>query len=254
MRGNLNKMKKALDIHHLTVEMGKHRVIDDVSFTVEKGETVAIIGPNGAGKSVLLKAILRLLPKTSGSVQIFGNSHEDYKRVAPLVSYVPQFTPIETSFPLTVSELFDLKTQIDIKRRDNVLRQVGAFQLLDQRLGTLSGGQRQRVFLAFALADKPQILFLDEPSSGIDVGAEETIYNLIRKISQKEKMTVVLVSHDIDIVVGFAEKVFCLNKRLVCEGHPSKVLTEETLKKAYGPHMGVFHHGNESGDNEPHHE
>ncbi len=234
----------ALDVHHLTVTLGGRTIIDDISLSVEEGETVALIGPNGAGKSVLVKAILRLLPKASGEVRIFGIPHEQYKKVAPIVSYVPQFISIERSFPLTVEELFSLKRGNDAARRDHCLRIVGAHGLGHQRLGTLSGGQLQRVFLAFALADRPRILFLDEPSSGIDIGSEETIYNLIRRVSTEEKVTVVLISHDIDIVAGFAQHVFCVNKKLICSGPPAAVLTEETLRRAYGPHVGVYpHHG-----------
>lgn len=232
----------ALDVHHLTVDLGGRRVIDGVSLSVNEGETAAIIGPNGAGKSALLKTILRLIPKHSGEVRIFGTPHEDYARVASLVSYVPQFLPIERSFPLTVSELFTLKRSAGGSRREYALRLVGAEHLRAHRLSTLSGGELQRVFLAFALVDRPRILFLDEPSSGIDVGAEETIYNLIRRVSAEEKMTVVLVSHDIDIVAGFAQHVFCLNRRLLCAGPPAAVLTEETLRRAYGPDVGVYQH------------
>lgn len=232
----------ALDVHHLTVEMGGRAVVEDISLSVDEGETVAIIGPNGAGKSVLLKAILRLLPKKSGEVRIFGKPHEAYARIAPFVSYVPQFISVDRALPLTVSELFALKGKRDGERRERSLRVVGAEELRNQRLGALSGGQLQRVFLAFALVDRPRILFLDEPSSGIDVGSEETIYNLIRRVSREENMTVVLVSHDIDIVAGFAQHVFCLNRRLLCAGPPAAVLTEETLRRAYGPDMGVYPH------------
>lgn len=232
----------ALDVHHLTVELGGRRVLEDLSLSVDEGETVAIIGPNGAGKSVLLKAILRLLPKHSGEVRIFDIPHEEYARIAPLVSYVPQFIAVERSFPLTVDELFSLKRARDAARRVHCLEVVGAEKLRRARLSTLSGGQLQRVFLAFALVDRPRALFLDEPSSGIDIGAEETIYNLIRRVSREEKMTVVLVSHDIDIVAGFAQHVFCVNRQLLCSGPPAAVLTEETLRRAYGPDVGVYTH------------
>lgn len=236
----------ALDVHHLTVNLGGRTILDDISLSVEEGETVALIGPNGAGKSVLVKAILRLLPKTSGDVRLFGTPHEKYQKIAPLVSYVPQFISIERTFPLTVEELFHLKRDNDTARREHCLKIVGGQGLERQRLGTLSGGQLQRVFLAFALVDRPRILFLDEPSSGIDIGGEETIYNLIRRVSAEEKMTVVLISHDIDIVAGFAQHVFCVNKKLLCSGPPAAVLTEETLRRAYGPHVGVYPHHPES--------
>lgn len=232
----------ALDVHHLTVDLSGRRVLEDLSLSVDAGETAAIIGPNGAGKSVLLKVILRVLPKASGEVRIFGIPHEEYARIAPLVSYVPQFIAVERTFPLTVDELFSLKRSRDQRRREHCLRMVGALAFRGQRLSTLSGGQLQRVFLAFALVDQPRMVFLDEPSSGIDVGAEETIYNLIRRVSKEENMTVVLVSHDIDIVAGFAQHVFCVNRQLLCSGPPAAVLTEETLRRAYGPDVGVYTH------------
>lgn len=237
----------ALDVHHLTVRFGGRKIVDDISLSVEEGETAAMIGPNGAGKSVFLKAVLRLIPKESGEVRIYGKPHEEYLRIAPLISYVPQSINIARGFPLTVDELFSLKRGIDPHRRERCVNLVGADHLHGHRLGTLSGGQLQRVFLAFALLDKPKILFLDEPSSGIDIGGEETIYNLIRRISAEEKMTVLLVSHDIDIVAGFAQQVFCLNGKLLCAGPPAAVLTEETLRKAYGPHVGLYTHHSSDG-------
>lgn len=232
----------ALDVHHLTVDLGGRRVLDDLSLSVAEGETAAIIGPNGAGKSVLLKAILRLIPKTSGEVRMFGIPHETYAKIAPLVSYVPQFVTVDRNFPLTVEEFMSLKGYGGTERRGHCLQLVGAEDFRHARLGTLSGGQLQRAFLAFSLVDHPRLLFLDEPSSGIDVGAEETIYNLIRRVSAEERMTVILVSHDIDIVAGFAQHVFCLNRQLLCSGPPAAVLTEATLRRAYGPHVGVYAH------------
>ncbi|MFH1354374.1 MAG: metal ABC transporter ATP-binding protein [bacterium] len=239
----------ALKVASLSVELDGHTIIDDINFTVSAGSTTAIIGPNGAGKSVLLKAILRLLPKTSGQVRIFGIEHEKYRRVAPLLSYIPQVVSFDRSFPLTVQGLFSLKSprplgmsSTESRRAGELLDLVGASHLANQRLGILSGGQLQRVLLAYSLMDQPKLLLLDEPAAGIDVQGQETIYPLLARIQKEEQLTMVIVSHELEIVVEYADQVLCLNKKIMCSGLPHKVLSNETLQQMYGTPVSHFSH------------
>jgi zinc transport system ATP-binding protein len=240
----------ALEVKNLSVYLGGHSIIDNVSFTVPVGSTTAIIGPNGAGKSVLVKTIIRLLPKTKGEVRIMGTNHERYRRVAPLISYIPQRLEFEPDFPLTVAGLFSLKSPRPIglaatekQRMNELLELVGMQSYKQAKISTLSGGQVQRILIAYSLMDHPKILMLDEPSAGIDVQGQETIYALLRRIQDEEHLTMILISHELDVVMQYAEQVLCLNRKLLCAGVPRKVLTNDILEQMYGTPVGHFQHG-----------
>lgn len=245
----------AIRVSNLSVTLDGHPILENLSFVVPRGETTAIIGPNGAGKSILLQAILRLLPKQSGSVEIFGVPHEQYRKIARLISYIPQKLNFERSFPLTVGGLFALKsrriigmTGIEEARMYNLLELVGMRSHLHHKISTLSGGQMQRVLLGYSLMDKPELLILDEPSAGIDVQGQDTVYTLLKRIQQQEKLTLLLVSHELEIVMQYASQVLCLNRQLLCAGVPREVLSNDLLEKMYGSPVGHFAHSH------PHHE
>ena len=241
----------ALEIKNLTVELGGHKIIEDISFSVPAGTTCAIIGPNGAGKSVLIKAIMRLLPKTSGEVTIFDTAHEQYRKIAGALSYVPQRLEFDPDFPLTVHGLFALKSrrpigmsETDHDRMNDLLAMVGMQTHLRQKISQLSGGQLQRVLIAYSLMDKPRLLILDEPAAGIDVTGQDTIYTLLERIQKKEDLTMIMISHEIDVVMQYADQVICLNKQLLCAGLPHEALTTEVMHQMYGAPTAHFHHDN----------
>lgn len=239
----------AIEVKNLTVALDGYTIIENISCTIPTGQTTAIIGPNGAGKSVFLKAILRLLPKQSGTVHIFGTPHESYRSIAPLISYIPQRLSFDRSFPLTVEGLFALKSPAwlgfkagDRHRMEQLLKRVGMYEFRHRQLRTLSGGQMQRVLLGFSLLDRPKLLILDEPSAGIDVQGQETIYNLLHRIQAEEHLTLVLVSHELEVVMRYANQVLCLNHRLLCAGVPREVLSNEMLEQMYGNPVSHFTH------------
>ncbi len=239
----------AIKVTDLSVTLDQHLIIDNISFSIPDNSTTAIIGPNGAGKSVLLKTILRLIPKNTGQVDIFGTPHEQYRKISHLVSYIPQRINLDRHLPLTVQGLFSLKSSRPLgmsaaenKRMLNLLDMVGAGSLLTSRLHVLSGGQMQRILLAYSLMDNPKLLLLDEPAAGIDTQGQETIYPLLRRIQTRDKLTLVIISHELQIVMNYADQVLCLNKQLLCSGRPHKVLTNETLQAMYGGTVSHFEH------------
>lgn len=245
----------AIAVAGLTVVLDGHTIVEDVSFTIPAGQTTAIIGPNGAGKSILLQAILRLIPKQSGHVEIFGTPHEQYRKIARDVSYIPQKLSFNRSFPLTVHGLFALKSRRwlglspdEEARMKALLQLVGMPRHLDSRISTLSGGQMQRVLLGYSLMDQPKLLILDEPSAGIDVQGQDTVYTLLHRIQEQEHLTLLLVSHELEIVIQYASQVLCLNRQLLCAGVPREVLSNDLLEKMYGSPVGHFAHSH------PHHE
>lgn len=233
---------KILVVESLTVIKNSHKILDNISFEVEKGETVAIIGPNGAGKTTLFKALLNLIPY-EGKVEW----KSDVK-----IGYVPQKLYVDKDVPLTTYEFFALKEKNKSKIKE-ALENVGLTSsknhegsiekhILENRLGILSGGELQRVLIAWALLGNPDILLFDEPTAGVDIGAEENIYMMLDRLKKSKNMTILLISHELEIVYKHANKVVCVNKEKVCYGPPHIALTEESLEKLFGEEIGFYHH------------
>lgn len=223
-----------LEVKNLKVELNHQPILEHISFAVEPGDTVAIIGPNGAGKTVLFKALMGLLPY----------SGEIIWKPEIKIGYVPQRFSVESSLPLTVKEFFNLKN-ISVQVADNVLKSVGFADhnsILHHPLGTLSGGQLQRVLIAWALTGIPDVLLFDEPTTGVDVSAEESIYNLLHRLQQEQHLTILLISHELQVVYRYATNVLCLNKEGLCFGSPQKTLTPKNLKELFGENTSIYHH------------
>ena len=228
-----------LKVENLNVAFDGNKILEDLSFEVKKGEIMAVIGPNGAGKTVLFRALLGLVPY-SGEV-----SWQEGIRVG----YVPQRFIVERHMPLSVREFLSYK---DGKNKiSEVLKWVGfhtqdehhlIHHLLKQPLGVLSGGELQKVLIAFALLGNPKVLLFDEPTTGIDIGGEETIYNLLKKLRDEHELTIIFISHDIHVVYQYANNVLCLNKEKICFGPPHQALNTEELKKLYGTEVGIYEH------------
>ena len=243
-----------LEIDELTVDLNGIRVLDRVSLALEKGEVAAVVGPNGAGKTTLLKAVLGLVPVVSGTVSVAGRKVEPHHRGALPIGYVPQRMEFDRGFPITVAEFAGLRLSAGptafLQRRGETralvmeaLHRVGAGHLAQRLLGRLSGGELQRTLIAFALLGNPEILFLDEPLAGLDISGEETLYQLVDELRRTSPpLTVLMVSHDLQVVYRRASRVFCLNRSLICSGSPTEVLTEENLRRAYGAMVGFYEH------------
>jgi ABC-type Mn2+/Zn2+ transport system ATPase subunit len=235
----------ALESHDLTVhfDRAEHPAVEEVSFTLAAGQIAMIIGPNGSGKTTLLRAILGLIPAT-GAVRIFGRPiHEAY----PSIGYVPQHLRFDATLPLTGREmlLMPLQTMAKKERPRSLSWVMDTFRLagfLDQPLGTLSGGQLKRLLLARAMLHRPRLLVLDEPEAGVDVGGEQTLYQVLEQLVDTEGLTALISSHELNIVLQVAAQVICLNRRLFGIGPPTKMLTPQTLFQLYGPTAALYRH------------
>jgi len=219
---------------------------------VEEGRVVAIIGPNGAGKTTLIKAILGLIPYDMGIVKLFGRPFKQINSHTK-VGYVPQRLEFDRTFPLTVAELLHFtvpplyafpfrKRTREGEHIERLLKTVGVQDLKDRSVGSLSGGELQRVMIAKAIVNEPRLLFLDEPASGVDIEGQERFHDLVRRLNKEKGLTVILISHDLNVVYRFADDVLCLNRRLVCSGRPEETLTDEVIKSVYGEMMGAYIH------------
>jgi len=228
-----------LEVKNLSVVFDSEEILRDISFSVKKGEALAIIGPNGAGKTVLFRALLGLVPYR-GTVKW----HQDMR-----IGYVPQKFLTDKTIPLTVKEFFLLKSKrFWYPAKDFIghiiheLKLVGLEEgILNRPLAELSGGQLQRILVSWAILGHPDVLLFDEPTAGIDLGAEETIYNIMHRLQDERGTTILLISHDLNIVYRYAQSVLCLNKQMVCFGSPADVLIPEELAKLYGE-GGFYHH------------
>jgi ABC-type Mn2+/Zn2+ transport system ATPase subunit len=228
-------------------------VLEDVSLSVPPGDFLAIIGPNGAGKTTLLRVILGLVRPASGDVRVFGKAPWDLNGERRRIGYVPQVLTVDVNFPVRTSEavLMGRYGRIGLVRRPSAddrvaarraMERVGIAELADRSIARLSGGQRQRVFLARALANDPDLLLLDEPTTGVDVAATESLYELLRSLHE-EGITILVVSHDVGVVASYVDGVACVNRRLVAHGRPDEVLGSEELAQMYGCEAMFFHHG-----------
>jgi len=215
-------------------------VLEDVSFSVPQGSIAAVIGPNGSGKTTLLKALLGFVTPQRGRVRVLGRSP---RQARGEVAYVPQRFTFDKSFPITVMEFLRFShPECPTEKIVQYVSHLGMGEMLNSKLGSLSGGQLQRVLIERAMLGDPKVLFLDEPASGIDVGGEQTFYELVMHLHKEHGSTVVMVSHELDVVANYSNLVLCLNRRLVCQGRPEQALSPETLRELYGKDAALYHH------------
>lgn len=220
-----------------------HLVLEDIQLHVGRGENVGIIGPNGAGKSTLIKIIVGLLRPTRGSVSVLGMTPHEACRRGDIIGYVPQRSRAEWRFPLSVRQVVEMglfgKTGMfrrpsreDRDRVSHLMERMGVAHIAEKPIGELSGGQQQRVLLARSLVAGPQLLLLDEPMSGIDEVGQQQIAQLIREFHRDLKLTVIIVSHDIDSLAAGCTKVACINRTVHYHDVPER-LTPEVLKSVF---------------------
>jgi zinc/manganese transport system ATP-binding protein len=236
-----------LKVEGLTVYQGRYLAIRDVSFELQPQTNTAIVGPNGAGKSTLVQAVLDLIPRSAGTIEIFGRPISKLGNLRHQLGYMPQNFIFDRSFPISVSELVGLGWVKEGKKSKSVaiaeaLHRTDANHLRNQAIGTLSGGQLKRVLLAYCLVTPRKLLVLDEAFAGVDVQGAADFYSLLNELKQEEGWTVLQVSHDIDMVSRHCDRVICLNQTLVCTGSPEVALSPENLLATYGPMFSSYKH------------
>ncbi len=217
--------KPVLELRDVCVNLGRERVLSDVSLLVREGEFVGLAGPNGGGKSTLLRAILGLVPTSCGSIQLFGVPAHEF-RDRRRIGYVAQNAAhVETAFPASAEEIVRLGRVAPrgLLRRLNgedkrlaleAMREVGVEKLARRQIGAMSGGQRQRVLLARALASRPDLLVLDEPITGIDPQARDDFTHLLVRLNREKGLTTLLVSHDTDILSHAATRLVVIDRKV----------------------------------------
>jgi ABC-type Mn2+/Zn2+ transport system ATPase subunit len=220
--------------------------LQDISLDIAEGEFVGVIGPNGSGKTTLCRAVLGLMEPMGGSLQIFDCACQELRcHHRARIGYLPQKGILDRNFPITVLEavmmgrygalgLFRRPTRQDREIAMDALANVGMQDHRDSALGRLSGGQQQRVFIARALAQQPEVLLLDEPTTGIDITTQHSVLDLIRRLHQDLKLTILLITHDINMIRPHVDRLVLLKTRLYAAGPPDEVLRPDLLRQVYG--------------------
>lgn len=236
-----------LSVSDLTVAYHRKPVVWDIGFDVPPGSLVAIVGPNGAGKSTLLKAVMDLIPRASGRVEIFG---QPYRRNRHRVGYVPQRESVDWDFPVDALDVVTMGLYrsigwcLPVRRRHKLkameaLDQVGIADLAHRQISQLSGGQQQRTFLARALVQDADLYLMDEPFAAVDAATERAIIEILRRMKESRK-TAVVIHHDLQTVPDYFDYVVLLNMRIVAHGPVSEIFTPENLQKTYGGRLTLL--------------
>jgi len=226
-----------IDISHLDFAYRDQPVLKDIDLAVPRGSTVGLIGPNGGGKTTLLQLLLGLLVPTRGEVRVDGLSPRDATRRGNLVGYLPQRDPMQPTFPIDVRQLVRLglvgKTRIfhaanreDLDFVERLIDRVGLSDAASTPVKELSGGQLQRAMIARALAPKPKVLLLDEPTTGIDRAGQQRFIELIDSLKKEMELTIVFVSHDLRAVTSVSDRIACLNVTLHYHDVPEHIPAE----------------------------
>lgn len=242
-----------ISVENVSYSYNGANAVENVSVTVDRGGYLGIIGPNGSGKTTLLKLMLGLLSPQSGRVLLFGKPIREFKHWTR-IGYIPQkATQFDNHFPITAYEvvalgrtakkgLFGKFTPQDRQAIAEAMEKAGITDMKTDLVSELSGGQQQRVFIAKALASEPELLVLDEPTVGVDVESQEKFYELLTRLNQEGK-TIILVSHDLDVVANEVKTLACINKHLVYHGAPKEFITQDYLEKLYGKSRKFIIHG-----------
>jgi zinc transport system ATP-binding protein len=210
--------------------------LDNISFNVNEGDILGIIGPNGAGKSTLFRCMFGLLEDYSGEITIFGHDIRKGRRVLHEIGYIPQQRSLDQTFPATVQDVVSLGLTgkgCSKQKINSAIRTVELEALKDRRIGELSGGQQQRVLIAKALVNDAKLLILDEPTTSIDLETQNKFYSLIKTLNQKNKVTIIWSSHDLDAINKIANKLACINRTVFFHGSTPEFFSNSVLLKIY---------------------
>lgn len=238
----MSRMDSLIEFEHVSCGYGATPVIEDVHLTIGDGEFVGVVGPSGSGKTTLLRAMLGTVPARHGSVR---------RRASMRLAYVPQVETVDWNFPVTVGEVvlmtrtnrpWPRATRSEQREVDGLLERLGLPGLAKRHIRELSGGQQQRVFLARALLQRPDLLVLDEPTSGVDVRTRHEILHVLTDLND-EGIGIVLTTHDLNGLAAHLPRLVCFNRTVIADGTPLEVLRPYFLERTYGAPMEVLEHG-----------
>lgn len=242
-----NSAPSPLSVSDLTVAYHRKPVVWDIGFDIPQGSLVGIVGPNGAGKSTLLKAVMDLIPRASGRIEVFGLP---WKQARHRVGYVPQRESVDWDFPVDALDVVTMGLYRELgwfrpvrrRHRDRAMEaldRVGIADLAGRQISQLSGGQQQRTFLARALVQDADLYLMDEPFAAVDASTERAIVEILREL-QRAGRTAAVIHHDLQTVPEYFDYVVLLNMRIVAHGPVAEAFTTENLQKTYGGRLTLL--------------
>lgn len=238
-----------LSVENVNFHYKTHQVLKNVSFSGSSGEVIGILGPNGTGKTTLFKCIGRILEDFDGKIVLDGKSVLDLskKELARTIAFVPQDTSV--SFAIDVYHAILLgrtpyirlgATEKDLEIAQQAAVMMGLEKLAFQNIAEISGGERQRVFIARAIAQEPQIMILDEPTSSLDLKYQISTLEMVRKIAEEKNILVIIAIHDLNLASRFTDRILLMKHGvIVADGTPKQVLSEKTIHDVYEVNIGV---------------
>ncbi|MBN1498294.1 MAG: metal ABC transporter ATP-binding protein [Spirochaetes bacterium] len=240
-----------ITLRNVWVRYNESVILEDVSLTVERGEILSIVGPNGSGKSTLLRAIMGFKPPFRGTVSVLGGEPQRVPRGS--IGYLPQKSADDFTMPVSVFDVvamaryagkgfFERLSGEDRAIIDRSLEAVEIADLRKRHFGSLSGGQKQRALIARAIAVRPKILLLDEPSTGLDALAQDNFYQMLLSLRDSMGLTIVMVSHDIGAVSKIVDRLACLKTRIHFHGSPTDCFANKSLADVFGKNMYYINH------------
>jgi zinc transport system ATP-binding protein len=241
-------MDKLITAGNVTVIRQGKQILKDVSVTVGAHDFITIIGPNGAGKSMLLKCLMGLYKPEEGSI---------VRKNGLRIGYVPQRLMADHTMPITVRRFLSLRKKADAASLQKAAHETGIGDILGRQLSVLSGGELQRVLLARSLLDNPELLVLDEPAQNLDISGQISFYKLLERIYNERKLSILMVSHDLHMVMASTKQVVCLFHHICCSGEPHVVTQDPEFISLFGRDMAnmmsVYQHShNHKHDGENH--
>lgn len=244
-------MSTIIRFDHATFGFPGVVALKNISLAIAEGEFIGVIGPNGSGKTTMCRAILGLMTPIEGSLQIFDCECQELRcHHRARIGYLPQKGVLDPNFPITVFEavMMGRYGALGLLRRPSkndqaialhALENVGMQDHRDTALGHLSGGQQRRVLIARALAQQPKVLILDEPTTGIDITTQHSVLDLVRRLHRDLGLTVLFITHDINMIRPHVDRLVLLKNRLYAAGSPEEVLKPEILSQVYGKDLVI---------------
>lgn len=231
--------KIIIKIRNLSFSYNSIPILDNISFNIIEGDFLAIIGPNGAGKTTLIKLIIGFLTPKLGSIEILDkklNSKNMFK-IRKDIGYVPQKFTFEKGFPALVKEILGIQNRDNL---DKIVNYLNLNSIINKKFDDLSGGEQQKVLLAFSLLKDPKILILDEPTIGVDIKTQREFYKLLKKLNKQEKLTILVVTHDIGIIPNWAKNILCVNNNVCCFENTKNM--DKIIENMYGGANMIHQH------------
>ena len=239
-------MTSAVEIENIAYAYGRRPVLESLTFSIPQGDFFIIIGPNGSGKTTLMKIVAGIQKPIHGAIRILGRDIHRYtrKELARKIAYVPQRMPVD--FPFSVMEIvlmgrapyqgmLGFENDKDLEKARQAVRFTGIEHLAERRLNQLSGGECQRVFIARAICQEPYVMLLDEPTASLDLSHQVRIMDLMEQLKAEKQITVVMVSHDVNLAAMYGNRLLLLDKGHIAKiGPPENVMTYQTLERSYG--------------------